>query len=266
MISSIFWKLIKPDKNVIMEVSVYKNLETLSDAVANQLVNLVRQKPAAVICMASGESPRMTCRLFVEKVKANNLDMSKFCFIGLDEWVGIPPDNPGSCHYFFKTELFDHLTIPKENIYLLDGMATDLDAECRKMDEVIFQKGRIDLMIVGIGMNGHIGFNEPYISFDNYAHVAALDETTISVGQKYFQVATELQQGITLGLRHLQEAKKVLLIANGAKKAEVIQQAVNGKVDPSFPASIMQTHSNGFIMVDQEAAGQLSADGNYILS
>ena len=113
-------------------------------------------------------------------------------------------------------------------------------------------------MIVGIGMNGHIGFNEPGVSFDNYSHVIELDDTTVTVGQKYFKSAVDLGKGITLGLKHLQESKKVLLIANGTKKAEVIKKTVEEKMTTSFPASIMQSHPNGFVMVDEQAAGLLN--------
>ena len=126
------------------------------------------------------------------------------------------------------------------------------------MDEIIFKNSGIDLMIVGIGMNGHIGFNEPGVSFNNYAHVIDLDETTITVGQKYFKTPVAIQKGITLGLKHLLESKKVLLLANGNKKASVIKKTVEEEVTNLFPASIMQTHLNGFVMVDEEAAALLN--------
>ncbi|HET9435003.1 MAG TPA: glucosamine-6-phosphate deaminase, partial [Chitinophagaceae bacterium] len=174
------------------------------------------------------------------------------------EWVNIPPANEGSCHYFFKNELASPLQIPEKQIHLFNAMSEKLQDECRKMDAVIRDKGGIDLMIVGIGMNGHIGFNEPGVSFDNYSHVIDLDDTTLTVGQKYFKSKVTLQKGITLGLKHLQESKKVFLLANGSKKAEVIRRTVEEKVTNTFPASIMQTHANGFVMVDQEAASLLN--------
>ena len=152
----------------------------------------------------------------------------------------------------------NRLNLSGNQVHLFDAMSDNLEEECLKMDAVILEKGVIDLMIVGIGMNGHIGFNEPGVSFDNYSHVIDLDETTITVGQKYFKTAATLQKGITLGLKHLQESKKVLLLANGIKKAEVIKKTVEGEVTNTFPASIMQTHSNGFVMIDEEAAGLLA--------
>jgi galactosamine-6-phosphate isomerase len=207
--------------------------------------------------MASGETPRLTCKLLVEKAVKEKVNLSHITFIGLDEWVGIPPENDGSCHYFFHTEIFKPLQFSSSQVHLFDALSVNLEEECKKTDQLILEKGGIDLMIVGIGMNGHIGFNEPGVSFDNYAHVINLDETTITVGQKYFKTPVTLQKGITLGLKHLQQSKKVLLLANGTKKAGVIKKTVQGEVTNEFPASIMQTHANGFVMIDEEAAALL---------
>lgn len=240
-----------------MELSIYKDHEELSDAAANEIVRLLRNKPDALLCLASGETPRLTCRLLVQKVREQEIDTRQFTFIGLDEWVGIPPGNEGSCAYFFKTELIQPLGLSTEQVALFNSMSDDLPGECRRMDALIREKGGIDLVLVGLGMNGHIGFNEPGVSFDHYSHVIPLDETTITVGQKYFKTATRLEKGITLGLKHLQEAKKVLLLANGIKKAEVIRQTVKGAVSNSFPATIMQTLSHGRVMADREAASLL---------
>lgn len=138
--------------------------------------------------------------------------------------------------------------------FLFDSLAENVEAECKKMDAVIAEKGGIDIMLVGIGMNGHIGFNEPGTSFTSLSHVIELDDTTKSVGQKYFKEKTVLHKGITIGLGHLMNAKKVFLKADGKRKAEVIKKTVEGEVNESFPASIMQQHANGFVVVDEEAA------------
>ena len=245
-----------------MQLKIYQDHQALSDATANEIVQLVKAKPDAVLCLASGDTPRLTCKLFVEKVRTQQLDLSNITFIGLDEWIGIPPENNGSCHYFFRQELLHPLDFPVKNIHLFDAMSANLQNECSKMDAVIFEKGSIDLMIVGIGMNGHIGFNEPGVSFDNYSQVIDLDETTISVGQKYFKTPVNLQKGITLGLKHLQQSKKVFMLANGEKKSGVIKKTIEAGVDPAFPASIMQTLANGFVMIDKEAAGLLKQKNN----
>lgn len=202
-----------------MQLKVYKDYQQLSEQTANELISLLKQKTNAVICLASGDTPRLTCKLFAEKAIKEKVDTSKFTFIGLDEWVGIPPTNEGSCRHFFESLLISPLKLSASQVSLFDAQVENLDAECKKMDKVIAEKGGIDLMIVGIGMNGHIGFNEPGVSFDNYAHVIDLEETTITVGQKYFKGATVLKQGITLGFKHLMNSKKVIVIANGSKKA-----------------------------------------------
>ncbi len=241
-----------------MEIKVYKDYEILSEAVAQTMLDLVKEKPGAVICLASGHTPLLPCQDFVKKVKEENIDISKTTFLGLDEWVGVPPENEGSCHYFLYSTVFDPLGLKPNQLHVFDGMSNDLEGECKKMDDVIRNNGGIDLMIVGIGMNGHIGFNEPGVSFKNYSHVIGLDDTTLSVGQKYFSSATPLSKGITIGLQHLMEAKKVILIANGEKKSGIIKQSVEEKVSNQIPATILQTHPNSYIMIDKAAASQLS--------
>jgi glucosamine-6-phosphate isomerase len=237
-----------------MQLKIYKDHASSSDAAASEIIELVKNKPNAILCMASGETPRLTCKLLVEKAVTEKVDLRHITFIGLDEWVGIPPENDGSCYHFFHTEIFKPLNFSADQVHLFDGLSGNLEEECLKMDATIFEKGTIDLMIVGIGMNGHIGFNEPGVSFNNYSHVIDLDEITISGGQKYFKTPATLKKGITIGLKHLQESKRVLLMANGTKKAGVIKKTVEGEITNEFPASIMQTHANGFVMIDEEAA------------
>lgn len=241
-----------------MQLKVYKDYRELSEKTAGIIIDLIKSKPDAVICLASGDSPRLTCQIVAERGIKEQIDFSKFTFIGLDEWVGMPPANEGSCHYFFETLLVNPLQLSLSQVHLFDALSKDLLEECKKLDTVIAEKGGIDLMIVGIGMNGHIGFNEPGVSFDNYSHVIDLDETTITVGQKYFKDAVTLEKGITLGLKHLMNSKKAIVIANGNKKAPVIKQAVQGPVSNLFPASIIQQHEDGYVMIDEEAASLIN--------
>jgi glucosamine-6-phosphate isomerase len=243
-----------------MEVKVYSSHEQLSENAANEIIELVKNKPSAVLCLASGETPKLTCQLLVEKARKQNIDFSKVNFIGLDEWVGISPENEGSCHYFFQTQLFNNLNFSDSRKRLFNSLADDLTKECNKMDEAIADLGGLDLMLVGVGMNGHIGFNEPGVSFLNYSHVMDLDSVTTSVGQKYFKENTELKKGITLGIRHLVESKKVLMLANGEKKAKIIKIALQGRMGHLVPASIVQTIPHAIVMLDKEAASLLEND------
>ncbi|HLK28262.1 MAG TPA: glucosamine-6-phosphate deaminase [Puia sp.] len=241
-----------------MEIRIFDNYEELSQRTADEVINLVKEKPDAVVCLASGNTPLGTCEWLVKKVKDEKINISKCNFIGLDEWADVPKENSGSCSYFFHHNLFEPLKISHEKIFLFDALSKDLNEECKKMDNIIAEKNGIDLMIVGIGMNGHIGFNEPGVNFNLLSHVIDLHETTITVGQKYFAGTIQLSKGITLGLQHLMNSRKVILIANGKSKSEVIKQTVKEPVTNSFPASIMQKHPNGFVFVDKDAAELIS--------
>jgi 6-phosphogluconolactonase/glucosamine-6-phosphate isomerase/deaminase len=152
------------------------------------------------------------------------------------------------------------LQLSPTQYHLFDGQAADLQAECRKMDELIASKGGIDLMIVGIGMNGHIGFNEPGTPFHLHAHITALDPVTATVGQQYFDHPMSLKQGITLGPAYLREAGKVLLLAQGSKKASVIRDAVEGEISIERPASILQEHPDAHFYLDNAAAAELKSN------
>src|SRR5580700_5722143 len=140
-----------------MEIRIFKDYDLLSRQTAEEVTGLVRQKPDAVLCLASGSSPLGTCQWIVKKAMAGEVDLSTSSFIGLDEWAGVPKENTGSCYFFFHEHLFKPLGIGAEQIFLFDGMAADPQKECKKMDDRIAGKGAIDLMIVGVGMNGHIG-------------------------------------------------------------------------------------------------------------
>ena len=242
-----------------MRILRFKNYEELSGYAADFIVDSIKNKPTLVLCMASGSTPALTCDLLVQKLKEEQVDSSKFTFLGLDEWVGLPPTNTGSCHFFFHKRIFEPLQLSSSQYFLFNALANDLESECAKMDKVIADKGGIDIMIVGIGMNGHIGFNEPGTSFTALSHVAELDETTKSVGQKYFDGPVELAKGITIGFGHLMNTKKVFLMANSSHKAEVIKKTIEGPVTENFPASIMQKNNDGYILID-EAAGSLLKD------
>ena len=189
-------------------------------------------------------------------VRERNIDTAGFFFVGLDEWVGVDPDARGSCKWDFRERIFEPLGIQSKQYHLFDGRAADLTAECLRMDEVIAAHGGIDLMIVGIGLNGHIGFNEPGTSFSLKSHVIRLDATTSSVGQQYFDQPMSLERGVTLGPAHILASRRLLLVAQGASKAEVIQRAVEGPEGPAFPASMVQLHANAAVVADA-AAGQL---------
>lgn len=230
----------------------------MSKAAASFVVEYVQQKPDALLCFPSGESPTGLLQYLVQYAQAGQVDFSRCAFVGLDEWVGMDENDEGSCGQYMYQHLFIPLGVKPENILFFNAKALDLDAECKRIDAYILKYGPLDIMMVGVGMNGHIGLNEPGVSFDLYAHHMALAEVTKTVGQKYFKRPTDLQEGITLGLKHLQEARVAILIAAGAKKAAIVAQALEGAVTNQVPASIMQTHPNALIFLDRAVAAELS--------
>lgn len=240
-----------------MQLRIYENYDELSSAAAREIISVVAQKPDAVLCLAAGDTPRLTYSMLVKIAREECINFSSCTFIGLDEWMGITPDNEGSCQYFLRQQIFAPLNISDGQIFLFDALTTAPEEECRRIDNVISGKQGIDLMLVGIGMNGHIGFNEPSEFFSHYSHIVTLGDDTKAVGQKYFREQTTLTLGITLGLKHLMEAKVALLLANGSKKADVIKKALEGNITPQLPASILRNHKNGLIIIDKDAASQL---------
>ncbi len=237
-----------------MTINKYENYEELSAAAASLIIEVLRKKTEALICIASGDTPLGVCKYLAKS--APEL-FSKCTFVGLDEWVGMDENDEGSCKFGIYQYLLKPLNIPQERIKYFDAKASDLELECEKINQFIASHGGLDVMLVGVGMNGHIALNEPNTSFETYAHVSDLEEITISVGQKYFTKPTILTQGITLGLQHLQEAKYPILIANGTKKALVIQKALTQEITEAFPASIIQKIPHSLVMIDHEAAQEL---------
>ena len=241
----------------ITDISIFERPEKLAQSAADKILELVSRKPDAVVCMASGETPKLTNQYIVEGAKRNGTDFSRVQFISLDEWVGVPRSNAGSCYYFLKQTIFEPLNIPAGNIHFFDAMVKDLNAECEKIHQRIKKLQGIDLILVGIGLNGHIGFNEPGVDPALFAHVINLDTITLQVGQKYFSEATPIQKGITLGIAQILQSHMAILMATGQKKSAIIKKTMEESISNAVPASFIRTHKNAFVMLDADAAGLL---------
>ncbi|MFI5137900.1 MAG: glucosamine-6-phosphate deaminase [Sphingobacteriales bacterium] len=237
-----------------MNQLTFKNYDEMSRAAADMVVAQIKTKPGSLICFPSGESPAGMFKCLIADAKAGKADFSQCYFVGLDEWVGMGKDDDGSCTRFLYEHFFTPMQINPDHVRFFDAKAADLDAACRAMDDFVKLHGPLDIMIVGIGMNGHIGLNEPGTDFNLYAHYAPLAQVTVEVGQKYFKQQTALTRGITLGLKHLQEVKIPMLIAAGSKKASIIKQALEGEVTQQLPASIFQTLPSAYVILDEGAA------------
>ncbi len=237
-----------------MLIEVHSDEYALAKDAATKMIECVLKNPNALICLATGDTPKLAYQFFVQKISEFNVDISKCFFIGLDEWIEVSSSNPGSCHHFLYEHIFNPLNISEEQIHLFNAPVIDLDGECSEMNEYINSKGGIDLMVVGIGINGHIGFNEPGVDPNLETHVIELDELTQVIGQKYFETAISISHGITLGMKQVMNAKEVIALAMGKHKSKIVYAMVKEEVSCNLPASLLQYHKNSFLMLDREAA------------
>ncbi len=237
-----------------MKIQVIKDYPALCKATAQLLVDYIKSKKNPLICLASGHTPIGVFQELEKEIKDNKLDISGCTFLSLDEWIGIDPNDTGSCLTMLKKDCFEPLHIQPHQVEFFDVQVPDLDQECKRVNSFIELRGGLDIMLVGVGTNGHIGMNEPGTSFDSYAHTGPLAEETKLVGQKYFQKATVLSRGITLGLKHLREAKLPIVMASGVEKTAIMAKGLSVKPSEEIPVSIVQMISQGYIMMDEAAA------------
>jgi glucosamine-6-phosphate isomerase len=194
---------------------------------------------------------------FAELVKLQRngqVNFSQCKIAGLDEWVQLGSMRNENCYHFLKSHLFDLIGIENKNICFFNGESDNLQFECTLTDDFIKTNGGIDLMLLGVGMNGHIGLNEPGTPFDKYSHVVELDAATKIAAQKYFSVETNLSRGITLGMKHIMEAKTVFVQLSGEKKSPIVKRMLDTEVTADFPASMIKQHMNAFLLMDSEAS------------
>lgn len=230
-------------KGKIMKFITTDTYEKLSRQAANIISAQVIIKPNCVLGLATGSSPEGIYSQLIDWYKKGDIDFSDVISVNLDEYVGLKGDHPQSYRYFMQTKLFDHINIRPENTFVPNGCAQDFAKECAEYDARIEELGGIDLQLLGIGLDGHIGFNEPGDSFVKSTHVIDLHESTIQANSRFFNNANEVpKQAVTMGMISIMQAKKILLVANGAAKKEILDKAFNGPITPEIPASILQLH------------------------
>lgn len=240
-----------------MKIVVADTYEAMSKTVADDVIQLVQSIQKPLLCTASGDSPTGLYKELVQKINTGQLDISQWYFISLDEWAGMNGNDEGSCRYHLNQQLFDPLKIRAEKILFFDGRANDLHMQCDEIENAIKSHGGIDVAIVGLGMNGHVGMNEPGTSAALHSHVADIDPVTQKIGQKYFKEQQQLTNGLTLGLATLMEARNIVLLVNGKNKAQIVQQVLEGEVSETLPASLLRNHRNLKVYLDKEAAAML---------
>ncbi len=226
-----------------MKFITVDSYEKMSRDAANIISAQVIIKPDSVLGLATGSSPVGTYKQLIEWYKKGDLDFSKTISVNLDEYVGLDGENDQSYRYFMNHNFFDHINIPKEQTFVPNGRALDLQKECLEYDEKIKELGGIDLQLLGIGLDGHIGFNEPDDYFEKNTHIVDLHESTIEANSRFFASRDEVPtKAVTMGMVSIMQAKKILLIANGANKKEILEKAFFGPITPQIPASILQLH------------------------
>lgn len=220
------------------------------------IAELLVKKPDALLCFPAGETSIGTFIHLINLYKAGKISFSQCKIVGLDEWLHLGERRSENCYSFLRKHFFDNIDINETNLCFFNGESDDPEQECLKTDEFIQKNSPIDMILLGVGMNGHLGLNEPGSLFSSYSHVVKLDEVTREVGQKYFQNEVTLINGITLGLKSIMEAKWVLLQMSGFRKAEIYQRFLNSEITPDFPISILKLHPNARFLMDHKAAGK----------
>lgn len=222
-----------------------ESYEKLSSLAADIIADVVKNKNNAVLGLATGSSPLGTYARLIEKYNKGELDFKNVTSVNLDEYVGLDGSNDQSYRYFMNKNLFQYINIDIEKTFVPNGCVEDLDAEGESYDKMIEELGGTDIQLLGIGLDGHIGFNEPDEFFTKETHVVKLDESTIEANSRFFQSKDEVpKQAITMGMYSIMQAKKVLLIANGKNKKEIVEKAFFGPITPMVPASILQLHKD----------------------
>lgn len=240
-----------------MDVRIFNNAQELADAAAQLFIEIINQKNDAVLGLATGASPVPTYKKLIEAYEAGKVSFKDVKTFNLDEYCDLPKDDKNSYYTFMHEQLFDHVDIREENVNFLDGNAEDWKKESERYSQAMKDAGGIDIQLLGIGTNGHIGFNEPADEFTDESFKVTLTQSTINSNQKYFSDTPMPRYALTMGIGSIMRAKKILLIATGESKAKAIAGMINGEVTPRLPASVLNDHADAIIMLDKEAASLL---------
>ncbi len=245
-----------------MIIYAAKDYEEMSRKAAAIMASLVVSKPNAVLGLATGSTPVGMYSQLVEWYKNGDLDFSQVSSVNLDEYKGLSGDNDQSYRYFMNTNLFDHINIDKARTNVPNGLAEDAQQACEEYNEIIRSMGGVDMQLLGIGGNGHIGFNEPSDVFEKETHVVDLTESTILANARFFESMDDVpKQALTMGIKNIMDAKKILLVATGEGKADALYKSLFGPITPQVPASILQLHSDVVVVADEAALSIIKEKG-----
>jgi len=242
-----------------MNIMIFDSEEKLNEAAANIIIGQIQSIPRAVLGLATGGTPVGIYKEIVKDFQRGMVSFKNVTTFNLDEYVNIPVDHPESYHSYMNANLFAHIDLPESQRHIPDGNAADLDAECSRYDEAIELSGQIDLQLLGLGHNGHIGFNEPAESLVKGTHIVELAEKTLQANARFFDSIDDVpKHALTMGVGTILKAKKILLVVKGADKADIISRALQGPITTDVPASLLQTHPHLIVLLDTAAAGKLA--------
>ena len=241
-----------------MKIYKAKDYKDMSRKAANIISAQVIMKPNCVLGLATGSTPIGTYDQLVEWYNKGDLDFSEVTTVNLDEYKGLPRTNDQSYYYFMHQHLFDRVNIDPERTNVPNGMEPDAEKECGRYEELIRSLGGVDLQLLGLGHNGHIGFNEPGEAFEKETHCVDLTESTIEANKRFFASADDVpKQAYTMGIKTIMQAKKILIVVNGENKAVIVERAFFGPVTPEVPASILQLHNDVTLVGDEAALAKI---------
>ena len=241
-----------------MKIYKAKDYKDMSRKAANIISAQVIMKPNCVLGLATGSTPIGTYDQLVEWYNKGDLDFSEVTTVNLDEYKGLPRTNDQSYYYFMHQHLFDRVNIDPERTNVPNGLEPDAEKECGRYEELIRSLGGVDLQLLGLGHNGHIGFNEPGEAFEKETHCVDLTESTIEANKRFFASADDVpKQAYTMGIKTIMQAKKILIVVNGENKADIVERAFFGPVTPEVPASILQLHNDVTLVGDEAALAKI---------
>ena len=240
-----------------MKIIKAKDYDEMSRKAANLIAAQIYVKPNCVLGLATGSTPIGTYKELVAKYEVGDLDFSEVTTVNLDEYKGITKENDQSYYYFMNDNLFSHVNINKERTFLPDGTEPDSDKACNAYNEIIHSVGGQDLQLLGLGHNGHIGFNEPDSTLFAYTHVTGLTQNTIEANSRFFDSIDEVPtKALTMGVATILKSKRIILLASGANKADAVRALTSGIIDPMCPASLLAAHNDVTIIADKAALGR----------
>jgi len=248
-----------------MEVTIHSDAQSASNLAARVVARLVHDKPDAVLGLAPGSAPQLLYKELIRLHRIGGLDFSRIIAFNLDEYAGLGPDHPASFHHFMWKNLFAHINIKPVNVHFPDGLSEDIPASCAAYEQAILDAGGIDLQVLGIGTDGHIGLNEPTSSFASRTRIKTLTHQTVAENAIYFEgnESKVPMHAITMGIGTIMDARAILMLAVGVHKTKAVAAAVEGPVSAMVPASILQHHPRAKIFMDEQAAAGLKLSEYY---